>query len=777
MFMLNSYAQEKYSKVRIELQGQELVEISNLGIDITEGSYVRGKYFETDLGASELKEMDEAGIIYRIIYDNVSEFYATRADTDITQTVNRNIQDEWTTPENWEYGSMGGYYTLSEVMDELDDMNAMYPDLISEREALSTTNLTYEGRMQYWIKISDNPTVNENEPEVLYTGVHHAREPMSVQQMIYYMWYLLENYDSDEEIKQLVDNTEMYFVPVINVDGYEYNYQTNPSGGGMWRKNRRDNGGGIYGVDPNRNYGFMWGLDNTGSSPDSSDQTYRGPEAFSEPEIQNVRDFSELNEFKIALNYHSYSNLLLYPWGWSEDPCEHDDLLHDFSVIMTQENNYVYGPGSTTIYPTNGGSDDWMYGEQTTKDVIFSYTPEIGSSSDGFWPTISRIIPLCQEQMWQNISAARLVGKYAVVTDLAPAVISDVVGDLLFDIKRLGLTEADSYTVSISPLDDYITSVGNPISFENLELMEKIVDSIEYVLDGNIESGTAFKYLLSIDNGDFIVSDTIEKVFGTLITIFEDGCDDLENWSSAKWTNTTIDFNSSPASITDSPTANYQDNEYNIITLDSIFDFTDVTMAYAQFWSKWEIESGYDYVQFMAKDINSGSWVALEGNYTRLGTEYQQEGDPVYDGFNSNWRLEEVSLSDFVGKQVQFRFILVSDGYVTEDGFYFDDFNISVVSDITSVPSENIDNRGFYLAEAFPNPSQNTINIKYQLGYNHQNVIIEVIDILGNMVISLPISNSEQLAIIDVSKLKSGVYFYRLSSNTSMSEVKRFIKQ
>ncbi len=776
VFLFTTHAQENFSKIRIDLQMTSLDQIAELGIDVTEGGFARGKFLETDLSASQISKLDIAEITYTVIYENVSEFYASRAAADKVDVINRDVTDDWVIPDHWEYGSMGGFYTLSEVMDELDEMYNLYPELVSAREPLSATNLSHDGRMQYWVRLSDNPNINEDEPEVLYTGVHHAREPMSVQQMIYYMWYLLENYDTDDGIKQLVDNTEMYFVPVLNPDGYEYNNQTNPNGGGMWRKNRRNNGGGSYGVDPNRNYGYMWGNDNSGSSPNPNDETYRGPEAFSEPEIQNVRDFCNEHEFKIALNYHSYSDLLLYTWGWTEDPCEHDEILHDFSVIMTQENSYTYGAGSTTIYPTNGGSDDWMYGEQTTKDVILSYTPEVGSYSDGFWPTTSRIIPLCQEQMWQNISAARLVGGYADVSDLSPMIIGDIVGYLPFDIKRLGLSDGE-FTVSIQPLDDSFVSIGDPITFENLEIMENAIDSIEYSLDAGIESGTAISYLLSVDNGSYIVSDTIEKVFGDLVVVFNDGCDDMEYWTSNEWNITTSDFYSSPASITDSPNTEYQDDEYNVITLDTIIDFTDVTMAFVQFWAKWEIESGYDYVQFMIKDVNQGNWVALEGKHTRTGTYYQQEGEPVYDGFYSYWVKEEIALSDYLGTQVQFKFILVSDGSVTEDGYYIDDFNISVVSSITDIHTQSMVNNGLYLSDAFPNPSKNQISIKYQLGLNQQPAMLEIVDLMGNVVISQPINNLSQLAIIDVAKLSDGVYFYRILTKNNMSEVKRFVKQ
>lgn len=777
VFSFISLSQESYSKVRIDLQKTDLEQVAVLGIDVAEGFYVRAGYLETDLGTRELIKLDEAGISYTVLHKDVSEYYAERAATDKPELINRNVLDEWVVPANWEFGSMGGFYTLDEVMSELDDMFAMYPNLISEREPLSTSNLTHDGRMQYWVRISDNPDVNEDEPEVLYTGIHHAREPMSVQQMIFYMWYLLENYDSDDMIKQLVDNTEMYFVPVINADGYEYNHQTNPNGGGMWRKNRRDNGGGEYGVDPNRNYGYMWGYDNSGSSPYPGDETYRGPSAFSEPEIQNIRDFCESNEFKIALNYHSYSNLLLYTWGWTADPCEDDELLHDYSVLLTKENNYTYGPGSTTIYPTNGGSDDWMYGEQTSKEKVLSYTPEVGSSDDGFWPTTSRIIPLCKEQMWQNITAARLVGKYATVSDMSAMVIGDFVGYLSFEIKRLGLTDAELFTVTIEPLDDYLTYVGDPVNFENLALMETVVDSIEYILDENITAGTTFRYLLSVDNGDFIVSDTIEKIFGALVTVFEDDCDDMENWTSSGWNITTNDFHSAPASITDSPYGDYQDNEYSIILLDSVIDLYDVNMAIVQFWSKWDIESGYDYVQFMAKDMNSGSWEPLEGKFTKSGTQYQQQGEPVYDGTQSSWVMEEVNLEDFVGKQISLRFILVSDSYVTEDGFYFDDFEINVVSEITDIPSENLEKNGLQLFDAFPNPANNLLNIQYQIGLNQQEATLEIVDVMGNIILSQLVNNSKKTATIDVAGLASGVYFYRLSAGSNISAVKRFVKQ
>lgn len=134
------------------------------------------------------------------------------------------------------FGSMGGFYTLAEVLTELDNMKVLFPNLITTKVSIGNT---IESRPMYMVKISDNPDIDENEPEVLYTALHHAREPQSMMQMIYFMYYLLENYNSNPSVQYLVNNRELFFIPVVNPDGYEYNRSTYPTGGGMWRKNRK----------------------------------------------------------------------------------------------------------------------------------------------------------------------------------------------------------------------------------------------------------------------------------------------------------------------------------------------------------------------------------------------------------------------------------------------------------------------------------------------------------------------------------------------------------
>jgi len=218
-------------------------------------------------------------------------------------------------PSNYPYGSMNGFPNLNELYESLDLMQELYPKLITVRKSVGNFR-TEEGNLIYYVKLSDNPDLDESEPEILYTALHHAREPVSMSQMLYFMWHLLENYGQDQEITKLVNSRAMYFIPCVNPDGYLYNQKTNPAGQGFWRKNRKEDTDGV-GVDLNRNYGYQWGYNDTGSSPLWGSETFRGENAFSEIETKAIRQFCIDHEFHIALNYHSHGDLLIVPWGYS----------------------------------------------------------------------------------------------------------------------------------------------------------------------------------------------------------------------------------------------------------------------------------------------------------------------------------------------------------------------------------------------------------------------------------------------------------------------------
>ena len=205
-------AQQKYSRVKIFTDGKGLKELSASGVCIDHGDSKKGFFFVSDFSEREINIIKEKGFKYEIQIDDVQNFYREQnnpssekyvpAPEPLTHGCNSTIN--YPTPANFTLGSMGGYFTYTEILWHLDNMKTLFPNLVKTKTPLDS--LTIEGRPVYWMKISDNASVDESEPEMLYTAVHHAREPNSVSQLIMYMYYLLENYNTNSEIKYLVDN-------------------------------------------------------------------------------------------------------------------------------------------------------------------------------------------------------------------------------------------------------------------------------------------------------------------------------------------------------------------------------------------------------------------------------------------------------------------------------------------------------------------------------------------------------------------------------------------
>jgi len=287
---------------------------------------------------------------------------------------------------------MGGYHTFQETYQELFWADLIYSDLAD----LDTIGYSLEGNPIWAIKISDNVHVDEDEPEIMINGLIHAREPIGIEIIVYLMDYLLGNYNSDPEVAQLVDNTEIYLVPIINPDGYLYNEMTNPFGGGMWRKNRRDNGDGSFGIDLNRNWGYNWAWDDITSSPRPETQTYRGTAPFSEPETQVMRDWINTRDFAVAINYHSYGRISIAAWGFNGGIPNPDILIHSaMQDSIFDMNGYFPALGGH-----NGSALDWQYGEQFTKKKAIVILPEVGPS---FWPPEGDIYGLIMENHEVNL--------------------------------------------------------------------------------------------------------------------------------------------------------------------------------------------------------------------------------------------------------------------------------------------------------------------------------------------------------------------------------------
>jgi len=291
---------------------------------------------------------------------------------------------------------IGAYHTHLELETDLFALEKAYPQLAK----VFTLGTSLENRPIYALRLSDNPQTDEGEPGVLFLGCHHAREWISVEVPFLLGKHLLENYATDPEIKRLVDASDIWIVPMVNPDGHNYTVQVYR----YWRKNRRDNGGGEYGVDLNRNYGYAWGYDNSGSSPNPASAVYRGSSAFSEPETRAVRNLVLGRDFGAMITYHSFSQVILYPWGFTKLPTAQDALLRDLgdrlSARIAAVNGRVYqsGPAGISLYLTNGTTDDWTF----ALTGMPSYTielPPIDQAGGGFFNAEEDIASIFRENL------------------------------------------------------------------------------------------------------------------------------------------------------------------------------------------------------------------------------------------------------------------------------------------------------------------------------------------------------------------------------------------
>tara|TARA_Y100000385_G_scaffold291801_2_gene372515 strand:- start:4490 stop:6925 length:2436 start_codon:yes stop_codon:yes gene_type:complete len=797
VFNLNAQSiSEIYHRAKIYYDQPSDVEfLESQGISLDHGFHKKNNSFESDFSEKEIEKAQSMGYTVEIVIEDVKSYYVARNKSDynnfvtLDRTKNSSCNTtsaDYVTPSNYDIkdpNDFGGFYTYSEMLQELDDMKTQYPNLITTRadikDPLDTSlphkHQTQEGRYLQWVKISDNPETSEEESQILYTAIHHAREPASLQQLIFYMWYLLENYDTDTDVKAIIDNTELFFIPIVNPDGYIYNETTNPFGGGLWRKNRKDNQNGSYGVDLNRNYSYVtpegeevWNT--AGTSNNTSDNTYAGTMPFSEPESKAVRYFIELHEFKIALNNHSYSQLLLYPFGYDfNQPTEDNDTFVALSKTMVSQNGYANIIASD-LYPAAGDSDDFMYGlleteNGGTREKIYAMTPEIGAS---FWPAASSIESICKEMVFHNLSAAKFVGNYAALTDLSSNYTNDIVTDAQFRLKRIGLSEPGVFTVNVTPVSDNILSVGSAATFNNLSYLETIDGSIAINLNPAILTGDTYTYDLIIDNGLFSEKQTLTKTYGEPSIFLNDPGDDTNtNWTTTSWSTTTEDYVSTFSSITDSPGSNYANGENSYLTLSNSIDLFGVTDANLTFQAKWDIESNYDYVQIEVSIDNGNSWIPQCGNFTNEGVTNQSNasGEPLYDGSQSTWVSEFIDLKDYIGESILLRFSLISDFGVTGDGFYFDDLKINLLQNTLSLDASL--GTKFRL---YPNPLKELLFIDSSV----KDFDIDIYNLSGQLVLNS--KGQSHNTAINCSTLASGVYLLKLKTDKEVQSFK-IIKQ
>lgn len=301
----------------------------------------------------------------------------------------------------------GSFYATYRNLDEIEARIASLVAANPTLARLSQIGQSVQGRPLRLVRITGPGTPAEQNARTAIVVIcnQHAREWKTPLAGTYIVEQLLSLYASDPQVQQLVNSIDLYLVPSVNPDGFVYSRTVEA----LWRKNRRDNPATTCdGVDLNRNWSHLWGLDNVGSSPSPCSETYRGAAGpLSEPELQQidvlVRQLRDQRRLAMFWDVHSFGQLILYPWGYTAQPArdvaEHARLstITQNAIRTVRNRTWTAAPGSTGLYFTNGTANDYGY----AVGRAMSWTIEIGQA---FQPPVTEIQPVISE-VWAGFLA------------------------------------------------------------------------------------------------------------------------------------------------------------------------------------------------------------------------------------------------------------------------------------------------------------------------------------------------------------------------------------
>jgi carboxypeptidase T len=373
-----AYSQEIRQVVKIIYSNPSVIPaLSNRGLDIWEA---HPTYFIVYVTPNELKSLQTDGYSTEILFHSGDEYLRSLP--------------------HYKLGALetsGAYHSYAETTADLFSYARTYPGIATT----FSIGTSIQGRPMVVMKISAQPQLDNGTPRVLLMGCHHAREWISVEVPLFFAKSLLERYTTDSSVHYLINHSQIYVLPIVNPDGLYYSMFSTGDTWRLWRKNRRNNGDGSYGVDLNRNYDFHWGEAGTSHFPD--DLTYCGTSAFSEPETQSIRDFTLRNPLTGAISFHSYGQDILYPWSYTDSVITpYDDVFYGLGSVLQKRISTVAGSAaydyyqSSLLYPVGGDGGDWLY----TSQSCFSFSIELrplSESAGGFVLPENQIQPTCDE--------------------------------------------------------------------------------------------------------------------------------------------------------------------------------------------------------------------------------------------------------------------------------------------------------------------------------------------------------------------------------------------
>jgi hypothetical protein len=376
------------------------------------------------LSPPEFDELVDSGLSYNILHDDVQELIDAQRATGVTRA--------------W----FDDYKNYAAINAYIDTLVAQRPDLVSKL----TIGTSHEGRTIYGMKIT-SAAGDPNKPAVFFNGCQHAREWISPMTNMYIADQLVQNYGADAGITAMVDDLIFYIIPIVNPDGYEYSWNAVRN----WRKNRRNNGDGTFGVDLNRNWPFAWG--GASSSSSTSNDLYRGPSPASEPETQALTAFLYAHPEIIShVDFHSYGQLILYEYGHITNPPDAPEPDYtrfvtqsaDMAAAILAEHGKLYiDQEAWEQYPAGGTMPDWVYDTLG----ILSWTIELRpvGGNPGFLLPANEIIPTGEENFEAIkvlVDFARMLLDFTFPAPLPNVIEADAAADVFVDISEINASIA-----------------------------------------------------------------------------------------------------------------------------------------------------------------------------------------------------------------------------------------------------------------------------------------------------------------------------------------------
>ncbi|MCU0381233.1 MAG: T9SS type A sorting domain-containing protein [Chitinophagaceae bacterium] len=717
-------AQEKYSRVSIKAPVEDKRKFSELAglLELDHFQFDKAGNLVVEIGQREMNALRSSGYPYTVLVDDMGawlkqendRYYAQRARGEILPErmamdgVGKTVNTLIATPAAFQVkATFGGYYSYAEMVTAIDNLVAAYPTLAQK----INVGLSAQNRTIWAVKISDNVGTNDaTEPDVLYMALQHAREAIGGSSMIFFMQYLCEQYALDTRVKSLVDAREIYIIPVVNPDGWEYNRTTGGGVGAMWRKNRRLISGSTYGVDLNRNYSVDWNTcgsvtcgsaSSCGSNTASSD-TYIGPSAFSEPETQAIRNFCTTGgrSFVAAIDQHAYGPYYSLPYGKTARTltATENRFFTYVPALMGQYNGMRAGNSCESVgYEVAGGVKDWwLIGDIGTgsKGKIWGMTGEGsaggGVSGNNFWAPASQIVNLCKGMTFQNLQLAYAAGSYADIQDVSEIDINALTGNFDFRLTRVGL-EDKPVTVSIVPIEN-IQSVGAPLTINSLPNYYDVYNgSISYSLFPALGAGQRLRFAWKIETGGYTYYDTVTKFYQPLTIASDDMETDNGWWTfSGGWGYQSGLSYQGTRSISESPGGNYLASVGTTTSMavyaGPTINLTGATGAYISFWVRHRAENFRDILN-VEVSTDGSSWTAIPGTTTvqEPGTldGSRINGQPALTGIREIWTRELFDLQNYLNTaNLRLRFRFTSDANTTgfdfqvDQGFNIDDIKI-----------------------------------------------------------------------------------------------------